>query len=866
MLKTDILKSYSKFHNRKLLLLEQEEDNSSKVGEAIARLNNPDSKWEVLGSRTAKDGTLQTNYAAIINGKEYTYLSHNGTLITHNNRFTARGPAGLNPTEGGDWLPSLDVKSSQEAFDQFIGSLVGDEEIVKSEGQKKKEEALRAGSVLDNAEDTALNQQEKDAVRFNLEAIVANLPNVWDKMEQDQTDAYGSLEKYQAKFTGMASDSFESKLLADKNVLFLENGEWVSNDRRPDGPQSIGVSKSLSDLVQLVSNDDPSDEQCSDITNDFAIHVGTRDSIIISPRGDGGDRTAALSFTDPQQTLRNLLVKAAAKCNKPVRSVNVRAKSSGGKNDNAIRGFAFEEILEAFSLAMLKRGRKGEETPASKALDTILVQKTSSIIQRLQRLKLSTEEWVEAVKYSGLDPSQKQLIQDISDIANGMGETLSDFNPNNLFGSMMAHSRTALQGRKPTYILPVGTETKRGQRQDVLEVYKTREEAVAAAKRVGVDIEPEEYDSLDTALRGAQGIVKEEGGSVSMAELLENANVFTPGQKVYTLKVSLKNYKKFEGHGASMGGGRKNTLPSITEVEGTEFKSDFMKTIQDVAGIDNPRQFKKYFDSVARIESSVMGLGTGRYTKSRGPGKGTVQVDNLKNLEKLLASTLKNQGLDLLPHAREISSLLKKMTEQKSYSDLESDATYRKAQQTVIRYLEDTKLYTDIRNGDTLNNPNPRQIRKRKQALQYLATRMMHAGGSDDDQTLCDYRGLNKSKDYVFKQNDPIREAWSSILKDDGEWSLVTGEEEGDFNGGFRLTKKGTKAGINFEYSLEGKKDKGRVVDFFGQFETRINKEALEYFNKLQKQKNESKVDEAFRHIMLALSLLQEKVSIAEGQ
>ena len=139
-------------------------------------------------------------------------------------------------------------------------------------------------------------------------------------------------------------------------------------------------------------------------------------------------------------------------------------------------------------------------------------------------------------------------------------------------------------------------------------------------------------------------------------------------------------------------------------------------------------------------------------------------------------------------------------------------------------------------------------------------------GGSDDDQTLCDYRGLNKSKDYVFKQNDPIREAWSSIMKGDGEWSLVTGEEEGNFNGGYRLVKKGTKASINFEYSLESKKEQGRVADFFGHFETRITKEALEYFNKLQEQKNESKVDEAFRHIMLALSLLQEKVSIAEGQ
>ena len=295
--------------------------------------------------------------------------------------------------------------------------------------------------------------------------------------------------------------------------------------------------------------------------------------------------------------------------------------------------------------------------------------------------------------------------------------------------------------------------------------------------------------------------------------------------------------------------------------------NEFMKTIQSVADIDNPRQFKKYFDSVAKISSAVIDLGTSRYAQARGPGKGRVKIDNLKSLEKTLTSTLKNQGLDLMPHAKEISQLLERMTQQKSYSDLESEATYRKAQMTVIRYLEDTKLYNDINKGASVNNPNPRQVRKRRQALQYLATRMMHAGGADDDETLCDYRGLNTSRDYIFKQNDPMREAWSSILKDDGEWMLDTGEEEGNFNGGFKLTKRGTNASLNFEYSIEPSKEKGQVVDFFGQFETRMNKGALEYFNVLpqeEQRKAESTVNEAFKHIMLALSLLQEKVTVVD--
>ena len=158
----------------------------------------------------------------------------------------------------------------------------------------------------------------------------------------------------------------------------------------------------------------------------------------------------------------------------------------------------------------------------------------------------------------------------------------------------------------------------------------------------------------------------------------------------------------------------------------------------------------------------------------------------------------------------------------------------------------------------------------KKSAKQYLATRMLHAGGSDDDNTLCDYRGLNTNDDIVFKQNDPLREAWQSILKDDGKWQLKRStDREGNVldNGGYSLNIPGTNVSINFSYGINPSKKDGRVESFFGQFETRLNKSALDYFNKLSKEeqrKAESQVSEAFKHIMLALSLLQEKVAVVE--
>ena len=202
---------------------------------------------------------------------------------------------------------------------------------------------------------------------------------------------------------------------------------------------------------------------------------------------------------------------------------------------------------------------------------------------------------------------------------------------------------------------------------------------------------------------------------------------------------------------------------------------------------------------------------------------------------------------------------MKQLRSQTTFSDTQDDANYSKAKETVKRFLEDKRLFTDI---------SSEKEETRKSAQQYLATRMLHAGGSDDDNTLCDYRGLNTNEDIVFKQNDPLKEAWGSIISGDGKWELKRSTDSRGIpldNGGFNLTIPGTKVSINFSYNINPSRRDGNINSFFGQFETRLNKSALDYFNKLSKTKEEENtMSEAFKHIMLALSLLQEKVSVVD--
>lgn len=870
MNKKDILKSFSKVHNRQLRLLEQEEELppeeqniESRIQVAIQKLNGIAWTQKVPGS-DAWQGVIDTGVPATGSGKTTRDIGYNKRtlkLSAANNRFQAQviGPPGTSPADGSSWVQQIGPYPDKkpESFTKFLGLLVGDTELTKSQTQRNIEEKTRPGAVLDQMSDE-FSTEVAQQIRSNLESIATNLTPVWEGMSEENQQAYeNTISNFQKQFVGSSKASFESKLLTDKVNLGLVNGEWTSTTMSPTPMQSLLVSESVKDLVLLAGSETPTSEQCENVVKDFALQAGTN-RIIISPKGDGDDRVMALSFSDPKETLRNTLIRAARKCHPTLEAAQssikvVRVQGSDGSDegggDNAARGFAFEDILEVFSLLEIKK-RMGPGSPGSGELADLLSLKALKLQKRLAKLKVSSEQWVDAVKSQGLPPEQAQLMIDIQKLASDLG----DFDPRKLYGSMLHHSRNSLVRRNPAFIFPVGTETKRGKRQDVLEVYRTREEAIAAAQSMGVELEPEEFLSLDEALRGESGIVTREGDQVKLSSILERSGAFEQGAPVYTLKVSLKNYMKFEGDGALMGGGMKTTFPSLLTATGEQFDEPFMQKIQEIVDIDNVKSFKRYALKLQAISRKVNGLGDTTFTMT-----GRIRTNNLKNLTLLTRAAVKDNGLDMTEAGRRLTSALNTFQERVKIAGV-GDSEYIRAREYVSRYLESYKLFGDL---------NSKNNKTRKSAQQYLASQMLHAGGSDDDETLCDYRGLNTGEDYVFKQNDPLRDAWKSVMsggKDPqgNNWKIDTDLQTGKYH----LVMAGNpKVKISFEPRVIPRRTGGEVTGYATQFQTRLNKSALKYFNRLVKGKTEqSKVSEAFRHIMLALSLLQEKVSIADSQ
>ena len=228
---------------------------------------------------------------------------------------------------------------------------------------------------------------------------------------------------------------------------------------------------------------------------------------------------------------------------------------------------------------------------------------------------------------------------------------------------------------------------------------------------------------------------------------------------------------------------------------------------------------------------------------------GGIRRNNLKDLKSSVNRTFRENNIDVTRAGRRLESMFDTLTRRSRTAPGTADANYAKAREYTKRFVENTKIVNDLGSDNE---------QTRRTAKQYLAAKMLHAGGSDDDETLCDYRGLNTGDDYIFKQNDPLREAWGSVLAEDGKWRLAISED----GVGFSLNHSDSDASIAFETAIVASKSDGQIADWRSQFKTRMNLGALKYFNRLKGKKNESKVDEAFKHIMIALSLLQEKVSV----
>lgn len=691
----------------------------------------------------------------------------------------------------GDGAPNIrSSKFMDTDFQTFVGYFSEDGESQgggqEEEGQQGVEsEGIGAGGMVMSAD---LTEETKRTTSSNFIHISGRVQSIWDELPEAIQERFKSIRVFANHFTGARPESFERKLINSKVSLHLDKGVWNTIPEPPQEAQTSLISESFKDLVDSVA-----DGKCDpEVLNDFAM-AGERD-VLISPKGSQEDRTDALVFNDKTGFLRMLLDRASATCGTKIRKEVLRStstKTQGG--DNAIRGFAFEDILEAASLLRLKAKHKGMEL--SKDFTSLLNLKLMTVNDKLSKLNLDKEVWVKAYEESGMDPNQVAMIKDIAQILEG---GLS----NNLYASMLKHSNQSLKTRGAIYALPVGDQVGAGQRQDVLEIYGSMEDALDAAKRSGVDAKPT-CDSVENAFTGS---------SEATLGALKGAGVFREGQQVCALKVSLKNYMKLDH--AVFGGGRFTTFKSLLSAPRGE--SNFKESIIANLGMDDAdyENFEAYSGEMDAIGGSVYGIPLDAKIKNK---DGTISQRTSKNMaEELVASLNKKHNYPEL-NSGELKALknLASTVIKDEGTRSETEVAFTKLQHRLNGFLQAKKLQKDLKAGGV----------KAKQAQMFAAFKMFHAGGSDDNDLICDYRELTTGMNYVFKQNDPLRDAWSSVMSKDGNWNMKVND-----SGQVELTS-GSKKIITKNELVTNKNSKRKVTGYNVNYVTQVDRATMEAYD-----------------------------------
>lgn len=778
-LRDDILESISRIHNRPLLL----ENSDQRAPQAASILAGAD--WQ--------DHPQMPNYKlAVIGGKQYSWNQSNNKLQGPNSAMRA--------TFNGSNLGIPGGKNPEDALTKLISSLVGEEGA--SEGQPGQEDQQpQEGAVMGEGIGpgqvtmmSPLSDETKQATASNFMHVAGRVQTLWDEMDQKMQKRFKSIMNFANFFTGARAESFEKRLVNSKLRLVLNKGVWETIQEPPQEAQTSMISETFRDLVDMVA-----DGKCDpEVLDDFK--VTKNDDVLISPKGDKNDRTDALAFSDRTGFLRMLLKKAEEICGKKVGTARLRQNHSEGHGgDNAIRGFAFEDILEAASLLRLKaKLGKGQDHGE---LQSLINEKLLNVHDKLSKLTLSKEAWIKAYEESGLDPTQVEIIREISQILEGGAQT------NNLYASMLKHSNQSIKVRGAIYALPVGDQTGQGQRQDVLEIYDSYESAIEAAKRSGVEAEPTCY-AVENAFVG---------GSESTLSALKGAGVFRDGQKVCALKVSLKNY--FSLKHAVFGGGRFTTFNELINSDLGESK--FRQTISKNLGMsdDDHRILNDYSNEMEAIGGSIFSVPEESIVKTK---DGMINQKTARVFaEQLLGDINKNHTYVELESGE--LRVLKNLAENvisSSRTKHEVSASYVKLQNRLNQFLQQKKAQKDIKAGGD----------KARGAMLFLAHKMFHAGGSDDDNLVCDYRELLTGNNYVFKQNDPLRDGWRSVLAGDGEWSLDYSPPKKDQLPQLNLSRGKTKISLKNEL-IPSKNSKGITTNYNMNFSCQVNKACLEEYD-----------------------------------
>mgnify|MGYP003653530020 CR=1 FL=1 len=731
------LEAYSEHHDRKLKLLEGKElDPEAEKLATQAVTNAKGKKWV-----NVKDAPITTPS----NKQLWVWETAAGKISYNTNPVPWPGAKGIDtPKKWSAFVAAFTATGEQERT-----ALIDDEERLPVPIQDR----------IKN-----ISEETKTKVANNFFHVEKQIVAVWDKLPEEIKSSYKSIEYFRNYFLGASFQSFENKLLSPKFTLELNNGEWASKPYELNEAQMSLISDSFKDLVDLVATGDGTNcDKNKKVLSNFS--KSQNNDVIVRPQGDPNN-VDALAFEDKTNFLKNLLTIAEDQCEGiQVDTDEITEPPPLKNNSNNIRGTGFEDYELITSLEKIKKGLMALGKPTTH-IDTLIAKKSKELAAKMSKLEEMAEKvWLPEGIISALDPGVRQQTFDLASLvilppqqphSIVRSPTLDRIESHRAAKSKLLHqmAKYGRSIRRPIVSLPVGDQTKDGKRQDTVEFYKTEDEAKEAAARDGLVVEPDQGTVEDFFPQKSKEVLK----------ALKADGVFKDDQIVWRLKVSLKSYMSLDH--AKYGGGRDSTLREVFTPNGKN--EEQIATIKSNLGMDDAsfEGVKGYAKEIAAISTTLDGAKVAntviRNKKSTKVNTGTLVAETL--LKKIKQDGNYKDLLSKGVHAEIINAcetLVGDSTGQ--FTPAEKEGALSRIKILVKDRMQASRVRQDLASDKP-------EIKLKAQ--QYLAVKMFHAGGSDDDELICDYRGLGSKDNYIFKQNDPLRDAWASVRAGDGKWNL----------------------------------------------------------------------------------------------
>lgn len=550
---TELLKSFSRKHDRKLRLLEQDRDPAA---EQLAQ------QAEAVG-RNQTFGAAQANPISRPNGKPiYVWTPNSGTKkgIT----LFSYTPVSVNSKVLNDNREEFVNAFSKDAPDQAAADA--------EESERRKEEEEAAAEVITPAIDEGLLELGIDV---KADPDMASL----FKSLYLKAQAYGKGAGEAGIAGGLASarrsqaTAFVTSIVKEFPVVQAEGDLFRVVGAKSSKERTIALAEALNSVG--------SDTFCG------RFRRTDNDQIIIDT--NFGGKSQGNVFGGTQKAIIDNMIRESNCPEIPIVSI---IRDSGGKisSENNTRGTALEKPAELFALSRRLRKLQGVEGVDRQKVEQMIIEMERDIRSDILSLNRTKETWLDLAENTAIPEESQAEFDYLQSVLQDQGR---------LIIAMATVARASSEERNPDFVFQAGGVVGGGRKQDSVEMWTDLKAAKAAFKK-STGTTPKRGELR--AVR-AEDVYKQFGEEEKFKELLD-AKLIDENTKVYVTEVSYKNlFRSADGTagGTNLGGGRDSDIDAY--MNGGGDSGELFYTFEQAAQMTDDE--KSEFDDIHRQQMNI---------------------------------------------------------------------------------------------------------------------------------------------------------------------------------------------------------------------------------------------------------------------